>query len=166
MKDWTRYPGTLDIFGNHDDDQPMTIRVTDDGSRRLILELEITPLELWKAIRSLGARPIVFRLNAQANEIVGMQAEHKTVLVFVPNTPYRGEDSDRVQHPLIQQVLRYIEVDGWQANTRDLFNHHCYQRGLTAQTIAQECAVAGFPPGTEGNVHLVHMHRLVPKEAP
>jgi hypothetical protein len=81
------------------------------------VEVELTPHDLAMALTGMGATPCTFELTD--TELVGLERQHKTVVVRVASNIYgpgRGK--------AIKAALAPHEVDGWRASRDDCVNSH------------------------------------------
>ncbi len=96
------------------------IRVEDESSRCVMIDIEVPVAEFALAITGLSYQPCEFRLGAV--DVAGWTRETKTEKV-----PFRSKVWDKRSDEWKQdaaEALRPFEVDGWSARGDDLGNGH------------------------------------------
>jgi hypothetical protein len=123
-------------------DTRMRIEIEDAKSGVSFLEITMD-MEKW-AYAATGMFGVEMDFELRGVDTIGKVHETKTELVPVPeNMPYKADDNLE----LIEDILSEFEVDGWQAHTNDLFNHH--RRIRDGENIYQEVSFHRYVEDTD-----------------
>lgn len=135
-----------------------SLRVTDQRSGTVVLELRLPLLEFALAMAARGMRPCEFEVIGGVH-YVGLESQTATAFFWVPEgTEWRDGMhvlSPRVlDHPRLKADLAQWAVLGWRPRYSDMHNHH---NSLGSRTMVD---------GVAGGWYRVHMYRHVEPGTP